>query len=165
MRIVNFFAYKNKNFPITSGSLELRFAVETYTQDEHWVVSRKVNKSSGGIVGTNMQLTSSPHSTTTINSLLPKPSSNRSNMKHLVWAWFQTPKRELKIWRTVKYFWWASTEVFKNEAKHSLSMFDMSSQSKLKLRTKRTRRNNANWDQIFKYCQGNDFLCSSLKNY
>ena len=51
--------------------------------------------------------------------------------------------------------------MFKNGPKHSLSMFDMSSQSKLKLRTK--RRKNGNLDQIFKYCQGDEKLLMTLR--
>ena len=59
-----------------------------------------------------------------------------SNTKERVWQHFQTPRRELKIWRAAEYFWWGSFNVFGIVVKLSLVCLNISSQSKLKLKTK-----------------------------
>ena len=38
--------------------------------------------------------------------ILLKIWSSISNLEHHLWLHFQTPRRELKIWYAVEYFWW-----------------------------------------------------------
>ena len=63
-------------------------------------------------------------------------SGNASNTKHRVWPHFQTPRGELKIRRAAEYFNLTKSEVFGNVIQTLSRVFDISSQSQIKLKRK-----------------------------
>ena len=84
-------------------------------------------------------------------SVYPTTSCNLSNTRDSVSSHFQTQGRKLKIWRAAEHFL-TKFDAFGNVMKHCLEclsrVFDISSQSKLNLRSKRRNENGPIWTRV-----------------
>ena len=93
--------------------------------------------------------------------------SDISNTRDTVSSYFQTPRMEMKIRRAAEYFWWNSRclEMWWNTI---FGVFDISSQSKQKLRSKRRHKIVKSMLTKTGYPNlrhGYDFICFNLMNY